>query len=1063
MKESRSHYEKKFSEELLRLNAEQRRAVERIDGPVMVIAGPGTGKTQIIAARIGYILKSDIQIAPHNILCLTYTDAGTVAMRNRLLQFIGPTAYRVNIYTFHAFCNDIIQHNLDYFGKREMEPISELETVQLLREMLDALPPTHSLKRLKGEIYYDVPRIKDLFRTMKEEDWTPEHVSVQIDKYLDDLPMRDEFTYKKTNSKTGTKAGDVKHKDINAQKEKMELLRATAQLFPRYCSMMKERGRYDYSDMILWVLNAFKQDKDFLSNYQEWYQYFLIDEYQDTSGAQNELLQLLIDYWEKPNVFVVGDDDQCIYEFQGARVKNMTQFFERFAGIEVVVLKENYRSTQKILDASKAVIDNNVQRLINQEPVLKKIPNLSKTLIASHPDRSGAQHQPKLIQYYNVQHEEAGVVEQISALQESLGDTGGLSDIAIIYFKHTQASNIIDLLEKKGIPYNVKKKTDILNLTVIQQLLNILCYLKEEHDRPHSGQYLLFEMMHYRFFSISPKDIAKIAAHCGHEHKQWRDYLANYDELKKLNLENYGAVIFFEENLTRWISEVSNSTLQLLFEKVLNWSGLLKHILASADKVWLLQVVTTLFDFIKSESAKHPLFNIRQFLEMIQQMREAKIALSLNKTVYQENGVNLITAHSAKGLEFRYVFLIGCTSDNWEKSRGMTNKFSLPDTLTSTQKDDENKLESARRLFYVGMTRAKEYLQISFAESSNNGKALEHSIYVEEIKAKTGITIEKRHLSAEKISAYTALALAESPPVNSELLDREYTKSILEKFSMSVTHLNKYLQCPLTFYYESILRVPFAKNEYTAFGTAVHNVLKWLFDGIKDRSGTFPSAAEFIAEFKKQMKRQRDAFTEQEFDNRVAYGEQTLPDYYNKYVSVWNKNVKTEFTVNNIEIEGVPVNGNLDKIEFGENNECNVVDYKTGKPENGLKKIEPPPTSPEAGEHERAGIPISGGQKVSTVGGDYWRQIVFYKILVDNFKRENWKMLSGEIDFVEKHSGKKDFVKAKILVTKEDVAIVKKQIKETYAKILNHEFTVGCGEGDCKWCNFVKGNSTSIS
>ncbi|MBI4944948.1 MAG: ATP-dependent helicase [Bacteroidetes bacterium] len=1046
--QTKSHYEKKFNEELARLNAEQRKAVEHIDGPVMVIAGPGTGKTQIIAARIGHILKSDIQIAPHNILCLTYTDAGTVAMRNRLLQFIGPTAYRVNLYTFHAFCNDIIQHNLDYFGKREMEPISELETVQLLREMLDALPPTHALKRLKGEIYYDVPRIKDLFRTMKEEDWTPEHVSAQIDNYLNDLPARDEFIYKKANTKTGVKVGDVKQKDVDAQKEKMELLRATAKLFPKYCEMMKERSRYDYSDMILWVLNAFKKDKNFLSTYQEWYQYFLIDEYQDTSGAQNQLLQLLIDYWEKPNVFVVGDDDQCIYEFQGARVKNMTQFVERYPDIEVVVLKENYRSTQKILDASKAVIDNNVQRLVNQAPLLKKIPNLTKDLISNTPAPKGDNISPSLIQYYNIQHEEASIVEEISNLMSPIQGVRG-QDIAILYFKHAQATNIIELLEKKEIPYNVKKKIDILNLIIIQQLLNIFSYLKEEHDKPHSGEHLLFEVMHYSFFNINPKDIAKISVHCGKNHLRWRDFLAQYEELKKLNLENYGSVIFFEENLTRWITEVSNSTLQMLFEKVLNWSGLLKHILDSPDKVWLLQVITTLFDFIKSECAKHPMLSIKQFLEMIQQMREAQISISINKTVYEENGVNLITAHSAKGLEFRYVYLIGCTTDNWEKSRGIMNKFSLPDTLTFTQKDDENKLESARRLFYVGMTRAKEHLQISFAESSNTGKALEHSIYIEEIKAKTDLVIEKRHLSTEKISEYTALALRESKPLNAEVLDKEYMKSIFEKFEMTATHLNKYLQCPLTFYYESVLRVPFAKNEYTAFGTVVHNVLKWLFDEMKSRRGTFPSADEFISEFKKQMKRQRDAFTEQEFTNRIAYGEQIMPDYYNKYVSIWNKNVKTEYTINNIEIDGVPVNGNLDKIEFIENNECNVVDYKTGKPENGLKKINPPSAETQ--------------DLAFLHGGDYWRQIVFYKILIDNFKRENWKMLSGEIDFIEKHTTKKDFVKAKIMVTKEDVAIVKKQIKEVYTKIMNHEFTQGCGEEDCKWCNFVNVNQTTSS
>lgn len=1044
----RDKYEKKFQQELSRLNAEQRKAVEHIEGPVMVIAGPGTGKTQIIAARIGHILKSDLQIAPHNILCLTYTDAGTIAMRNRLLQFIGPTAYRVNIYTFHAFCNDIIQHNLDYFGKREMEPISELENVQLIRDIVDSLNATHPLKRLKGEIYYDVPRLNDLFRMMKEEDWSPEFISEKIAQYISDLPNRDEFIYKKANAKRGIKAGDVKQKDVNERKEKMELLHSASALFPKYCEMMKARDRYDYSDMILWVLNAFKKDENFLRGYQEWYQYFLVDEYQDTSGAQNELLQLLIDYWDKPNVFVVGDDDQCIYEFQGARVKNMTAFFERYEReIEVVVLKENYRSTQQILDSAKAVIDNNEQRLVKQAPLLKKIPSLSKTLVSSNPLLSDSLIHPSLISYYNTSHEEASIVEELSKLSNF--QTFKLSEVAIIYAKHRQAEKIISLLEKKSIPYNVKKKINILDLPIIQQLLNILTYLKEEHAKPNSGEYLLFEIMHYRFFNISPRDVAKISAHLGRNYgTRWREFLANYDALKKLHPENYSSVIFFEENLTRWISEVSNSTLQMLFEKILNWSGMLKYILDSSEKIWLLQVVTTFFDFIKTECAKRPLISLKEFMEMIQQMRDTKISLSINKTVYEENGVNLITAHSAKGLEFQYVFMLGCTNDFWEKSRGMTNKFSLPDTLTFTTKDDENKLESARRLFYVGMTRAKEHLQISFAEKTNEGKPLEHSQYMEEIISKTNLKIEEKHLSAEKISEYAALALTAADSSLSlrmtSTLDKDYINSILENYSLSVTHLNKYLECPVAFYYENILRVPSAKNEYTAFGTAIHSALKWLFDEmIKADSETsserrFPPKEDFLNTFKKALYRERDSFTSTEFKNRTSLGEKLLPEYYNKYVNSWNKIIVTEFTIKEVEADGVPINGKLDKIEFNLN-EANVVDYKTGKPENGLQKLNPPS---EKEPH----------------GGEYWRQIVFYKILLDNFKRKNWKMISGEIDFIEKHEKEKDFVKKKIIVSKEDISFVKNQIKEVHAKIMNHEFTQGCGEEDCVWCRFVATN-----
>lgn len=1047
----RDKYEKQFAAEIARLNAEQINAVEHIEGPVMVIAGPGTGKTQIIAARIGHILRSDLQIAPHNILCLTYTDAGTVAMRSRLLQFIGPTAYRVNIYTFHAFCNDIIQHNLDYFGKREMEPISELENVQLLREMLDELPPSHLLKRLKGEIYYDVPRLNDLFRQMKEEDWRPEFVSEQIDKYMAELPLRDEFIYKKANSRQGIKAGDVKQKDIEARKEKMELLREAAKLFPAFCSLMKERGRYDYSDMILWVLNAFKNDEDFLRKYQEWYQYFLVDEFQDTSGAQNELLQQLINFWDNPNVFVVGDDDQCIYEFQGARVKNMTAFFERYekenlsreGGMEVVVLKENYRSTQRILDASKAVIDNNEQRLINQEPILKKIPGLSKTLVASNPLFTHSLILPSLVSYYNTAHEEADIVEQILNLKSQIPN---LSEVAIIYAKHRQAENIIELLERKNIPYSVKKKINILDLMLIQQLLNLLTYLNEENNKPNSGEPILFEIMHYHYFNIDPRDVAKISAHCGRSRKRWREFLQEPGELKKLNLENEESILFFENNLSRWIAEVSNLTLPLLFEKVLNWGGILKFILDATERTWLLQVITTLFDFIKNETAKRPLLSLKDFLEMIAQMREANISLSINKTIYEENGVQLITAHSAKGLEFRYVFMLGCTTDFWERSRGMTNKFSLPDTLTFTQKDDENKLESARRLFYVGMTRAKEYLQISFAGKNNEGKSLEHSQYIEEIISKTGLSIEKKHLPEEKITEYTALALTEKKVQETQnilMLKKEFINSVLEDYSLSVTHLDKYLKCPIAFYYENILRAPTAKNEDAAFGTAIHSVMKWLFDEMQ-KSNEFPARQEFINTFKRSLFKERSSFTEIGFKNKISLGEKHLPDYYDKYENSWNKIIKTEFSIKNVESDGVPINGKLDKIEFN-GNEVTVVDYKTGIPEKGLKRINPP-------------------SEKDPNGGDYWRQIVFYKILLDSYKREKWEMTSGEIDFLLKDEKKtKDFVKVKIPFSKDEISIVKNQIKDTYTKIMNHEFTQGCGEEDCVWCNFVKSHLTTTS
>src|ERR1041384_7509690 len=164
--------EKKFKEEYDKLNPEQRKAVDTIEGPVMVIAGPGTGKTQILSARIGKILM-ETDTSPENILCLTYTDAGVVAMRKRVQDFIGADAYKVNIYTFHAFCNDVIQDNLSLFEKSSMDPISDLERIELFRQLIDAFPKDHPLKRYKGDVYYETANLQSLFSTMKREGWSP--------------------------------------------------------------------------------------------------------------------------------------------------------------------------------------------------------------------------------------------------------------------------------------------------------------------------------------------------------------------------------------------------------------------------------------------------------------------------------------------------------------------------------------------------------------------------------------------------------------------------------------------------------------------------------------------------------------------------------------------------------------------------------------------------------------------------------------------------------------------------------------------------------------------------
>src|SRR6185295_1451519 len=260
---NKERLEKKFLSDYERLNEMQRKAVDHIDGPVMVIAGPGTGKTQILAARIGKILL-DTDTDPSNILCLTYTDAGVIAMRRRLLEFIGPDAYKVGIYTFHAFCNDVIQENLSLFEKTSLDPISELERTGLFKQLIDSFPKNHPLKRYRGDVYFEVKNLQSLFSTMKREGWAPAFINERIDTYIADLPNRDEFIYKRKYKEFN--AGDLKKDKIAEEKEKMEKLRAAVGEFSRFQDLMRKRNRYDFDDMINWVIKAFQENKNLLSN-----------------------------------------------------------------------------------------------------------------------------------------------------------------------------------------------------------------------------------------------------------------------------------------------------------------------------------------------------------------------------------------------------------------------------------------------------------------------------------------------------------------------------------------------------------------------------------------------------------------------------------------------------------------------------------------------------------------------------------------------------------------------------------------------------------------------------
>ncbi len=1030
-----------------RLNTAQQRAVATTEGPVLVIAGPGTGKTEILAARIANILLTT-DAAPENILCLTYTDAGTVAMRNRLLQFIGPNAYRVDIFTFHAFCNLVIQEQADHFGLRNLTTISELEQFRYARELIDAFPHEHPLTRATGDIYFEADRLLALYEIMKKEDWTSDWLVERIGAHSAALADSPEFLYKRqTKAADGTvyKKGDLNERKLREELRKLEQLAGAARSFDDYQCLLRERGRYDFADMILWCIAAFKENRDLLATYQERYLYLLVDEFQDTSGSQFELLMQLADYWDAPNLFVVGDDDQSIFRFQGASVENIRRFVSRYHdSLTTVTLTENHRSSQLILDAAAGLISRNSERLGND-----------KQLQAMNQEVAGLTDPPLLVSYATVVHETVGTAQRIMALLQQGVEP---AKIAVIYRNHSQSEEIIRYLTAHGLPVQTRRRADILQEPLIQKLLMVLRYLAGELERPHSAERLLFAILHEPWFGVPPLALARLSVEIARQRTErtpcfWREQLPLRASLKgqqelfpggnELHLRQAGETI---EELLR---DAATMTLQELLHHVITRLGILALALSAQERVWHLELLNTLFDFVREETAKGPL-SLAELLAMLDDMQRQGISLPVEKISYTGAGINFLTAHASKGLQFDHVFMLGCTRSAWD-SASRNRTYSLPPTIWSGPAGSEE--EESRRLFYVAMTRARKQLTISWAERDSQEKELEKSRFVAELAEDGVAVLQQEVLEDEALLAFGGTVLqAASVSLPAVFVDDGFVDNLLQKYSLSVTHLNSYLRCPVAFYFNTLLRVPAPMSAALTFGSAVHHALEQLFRKMKaDPAKRFPPVEVFVEDFRWYLRRHEESFTQAEFKRRLEYGEALLPGFYATHRDSWKQDALVEYPFRNILMDGIPLNGKLDMLEFS-GSHVTVVDYKTGNPQNARKKLQPP-------DPDKVAKALAEGREPAVddlLGGDYWRQAVFYRILVEHEPRRSWVMASARFEFVEPEKESGAFKNARFEVSDDEVALVKAQIHEVYAKIRAKQFSTGCGKPDCEWCTFVK-------
>jgi len=1000
---------------LNQLNPKQREAVLDHEGPHIVMAGPGTGKTQLLSARIMSMLISEAQIDPSMILALTYTEAGAIAMRQRLVKFIRKDAYKVAIHTFHSLCNEIIQHNPDYFGTNDLDVVSDVEVIQILKKIIDNLDPKNPLYRAKGDQYWEIDRLRNLFRLMKNEDIGINKIAEYVDDYLKFLPENPDFQYKRGNKKKlhivdgvekPIETGDPKVAVIDEEKIKMAKLVAGSKLVEEYNQELYNMKRYDFEDMIHWVIKAFLDAEWLKLYYQEKYQYVLVDEMQDTSGAQFSFLKLMLDFWDKPNVFAVGDLDQTLYEFSGARLRNITDFVTHYLPKDYV-LTDNYRSGQKILNHAWLVVKNSPKNLPQSS-------SKDSSLTARKKDKDD--FEPIVRIYGTVFEEEATIIHKVKTYTHEKGYQ--YKDIAIIYRKHRQGENIAKALASNGIPVNVKKKVNVLQEPSIKFILGILDIVAKGYiiDPLQDELAILAILMFSEYSGIKSENVAEfLLAYRKHKKTSIKDQVDFANSVQSFVIENE-SVRAFVTNITDIISKHSLDPVVQKVELIFTKFDIVKILAEKPDRYQQISYLHTFFSFIKTEARKKPTsFTIEDLQRTLKLMQENEIPLQTNTLIHDQDGVNLLTVHGAKGLEFKYVFLMGCTRNEWEGSRVPATTYKLP---TNMMYGEENKVETNRRLFYVAITRAEKVLEVSYATHDNKERALEPSQFIEEAE----FTNVKEVKPSDSI--IQALIDITKPDIGfydriSKLEDKLY-QEMMENFRLSVSHTNKYLKCNRAYFYENVLRIPFVATGALIFGNAVHRALRRTYEAFRE-TGKILSLSTYLDFFMKDLGKNRGQITEAEYIRRLGLIP-VLKKYYKDHVEGSNYIVQCEFKVNNVEIDGIPFTGDFDKLEF-EGHLVDVVDYKTGK--------------------------LNYTKKALKKGKDYWRQLVAYKLLLDAIYWKPWKFRSARIEMIDtEYCGP-----LPLDITPEDEKAVLADLHTAYDGIMAGDFSYCCNEPECKWCN----------
>lgn len=1005
---------------IIKPNSKQQQAIDILNGQVMLLAGPGTGKTFTVIHRIEKMLADGVE--PSSILCLTFSDAAASEMRQRLIKKMGVVASAVDIYTYHSFCNDLIKTYPDKFEMTSgVKLITDAEKISIMKECIDDANLEFFVPS-RADRYFFTKNFISYVEKLKTQRVSKDEYMACIDTNPMLMPR-----YKELESEIYEReqAGNTKNKtrynELEKIKTNIEKAKELWTLFELYSTKMINKNLIDFSDMINLVLTSFEEDSQFLSEVSNKYKYFLVDEYQDTNDLQNQIIFNLLDGNDEKNIFVVGDDDQIIYGFQGAKSDNIENFLTKYPNTTVICLEENNRSTQTILDFSNLIVNQDENRLENNLYFKEKY-NISKKLTAKNPKIIVKDKKIKRIQFGEILQEFNYIVDDIKTLIESDfapktdEDKIDYSQIAIISKKRAELQTFAELLKSKNIPFQIDEGKSIF---AIRSTILIYFYIKAMNNYLTSSD-KLFGLLLSEPFKIDQQDYNKILE----EKRLWKkDESSDFITLmRNLNgWKNPEKITKFLETFDYLQDYASSNNLRNTVVEIINRTGLLTYFYKSGKNrsenlAGIRKIISEATDFQNSDSTK----NLSDFVKYLDDCFENEIDINLDKDSVVQNAVQLMTYHGSKGREFEYVYLPNLISSNWEDFR-MPGEYKLiteevPDKDAAQAKKDSELL----KLLFVGITRAKHTLTISFADS-NNGKAQQITKYLEPT-ANYDFDSEQFECSADDLTTEFYRSVSSDVFDNQKAFKNEIEERV-KSVVLSPSRLNDYLSCPRKFFYVKVLGIDVEEADWDGanFGTLIHSLLERAVKVAKESA--YPTIEEILEKFRLGMDGMKFS-SEAKKEKYFKQGQKLLTNYYPYFSQIpISRITDIEFSFYGVDVDGDFITGKIDRIEKNSDGTFELYDYKTGN-YSSEKKIAP--------NEEKQ---------------NYFNQLCFYKYAYE--KLTGNKVSKVGIIYVENHDKSVDKY-----LTDDDMKYIETLIKDTYQNIKALKFNPikEDKQGACKNC-----------